>query len=285
MKDLEGRVAAITGAARGIGRATAIALARQGADVVAIDVAEPIEGNPQSVGTEEELTETVALVEGEGRKALAVKADVRDSAAMDRAMQSAVDEFGGLDVVVANAGVAVHRPLERMTDEQWELVLGVNLLGVVKTIRAAIPHLKRQGSGRIITISSVGGRGGTPGVVSYAASKWGLIGLTKTAALELAPFNVTANVVAPGVVATPLFRDDEQYRDTRPDLYEKEMTFEERDAEMDRWVRDAFHALPVGFMEPEAIADAVAFLASDRARYVTGEVLDVAAGANARHMA
>jgi NAD(P)-dependent dehydrogenase (short-subunit alcohol dehydrogenase family) len=285
MSGLEGRVAVVTGAARGIGRATSVELARQGADVVAVDVAAPIEGNPQSMGTPEELEETVALVEKEGRRAQAVEADVRDAAAMEGAMRSAVEGFGSLDIVVANAALTVHNPFAKMTDDQWELVLGVNLMGIVKTVRAALPYMVERGYGRVITLSSVGGRGGLPGGPAYGASKMAIISVTKTIALEHAADGITANVVAPGVVDTPLFRSDEQYRDNRPDLYERATTFEEREAEMNRWVRDAFHVIPVGWMPPQAIADAIAFLASDRARYITGEVMDVAAGVNARHMA
>jgi SDR family mycofactocin-dependent oxidoreductase len=282
--ELDGRVALVTGAARGIGRATAVTLAREGADVVAIDVAAPVEGNPQSTGTDAELAETAALVEAEGRRCLSVKADVRNAEAMEQAVVDAVDGLGGLDVVVANAGLTVHNPFARMTDAQWQLVLDVNLMGVVRTVRAALPHLVERQYGRIVTLSSVAGRTGTPGGPAYAASKWAIIGVTKTIALEHAADGITANVIAPGVIDTPLFRDDEQYRDNRPDLFEQDLTFEQREQAMNDWVAHAFHAIPVGWMPPETIADAVAFLVSDRARYITGEVLDVAAGVNARHI-
>jgi SDR family mycofactocin-dependent oxidoreductase len=285
MAELDGRVALITGAARGIGRATATMLAREGADVVAVDVAAPVEGNPQSMGTEQELAETASLVEAEGRRCLSVKADVRDATAMEQAARDAVGQLGGLDIVVANAALTVHNPFARMTDAQWQLVLDVNLMGIVRTVRAALPHLVERGYGRIVTLSSVGGRGGTPGGPAYAASKWAIIGVTKTIALEHAADGITANVVAPGVIDTPLFRSDEQFRDNRPDLYAQELTFEQREQAMNDWVASAFHAIPIGWMPPQTVADAIAFLVSDRARYITGEVLDVAAGVNARHMA
>jgi len=283
--ELSGRVVLITGAARGIGRATAAAVARQGGDVVALDIATPIEGYIQSVGTSEQLRETVELVESIGTSGIAVEADVRDTQAVEAAVARAVAEFGRLDVVVANAAIAIHAPLREMTDEQWQTVLDVNVLGAVKVMRAALPQMIEQQFGRIIGIASVGGRGGTPGVISYAASKWALIGTVKTAALELARDGITANIVAPTTVDTPLYRADPQYRDMLPDLYSQDLSFAERDRRVGEWVAQNFNAIPVPYVTPEDIANAIVFLASERARYITGEVLDVAAGANARHMA
>jgi NAD(P)-dependent dehydrogenase (short-subunit alcohol dehydrogenase family) len=284
-RELEGRVALITGAARGIGRATAAAFARQGAHVVALDVAAPLDGYPQSVGTAEQLQETVDLVGRLGGRALSVQADVRDTEAVGAAISRTTAELGRLDIVVANAGIAIHAPLREMTDAQWDAVLGVNLLGAVKVIRAAIPHMAQRRFGRIVAISSVGGRGGTPGVISYAASKWALIGMIKTAALELARDGITANIVAPTSVDTPLYRSDPQYRDMLPDLYAQNLSFAERDRQVGEWVAANFNAIPVPYVQPEDIANATVFLTTERARYITGEVLDVAAGANAHHMA
>lgn len=285
MTDFDGRIALITGAARGIGRATAVTLARGGADVALLDIARPIADYPQTLGSRAELDETAAEVERTGRRALVIEADVRDSGAVDAAVASTVDALGGLHIVVANAGLAVHAPFVAQTDENWDLVLGSNLLGVVRVLRAALPPLVAQRYGRIVTVSSVGGRAGVPGGAPYATSKWGVIGLTKTVALEHAADGVTANVVAPTTVDTPLFRHDEQYRDMMPELYEQDLTFDEREQRIMASVAGGFNPIPVPWLRPEDVADAIAFLAGDRAAYITGEVLDVAAGANARNSA
>ncbi len=200
MTEYEGKVALVTGAARGIGRAVAVKLAQDGADVALLDVADQIPGYPQPLGTRADLEETAELVRKTGRRALELVADVRDSDAVSAAVTRTIDELGGLHVVVANAGLAVHAPFVSQTDESWRLVLDTNLLGAAWVIRAALPHLVGQHYGRIVTVSSVGGRMGVPGVASYAASKWALIGMTKTVALEHAADGITANVVAPTTV-------------------------------------------------------------------------------------
>ncbi len=149
--------ALITGAARGIGRAPTLALAAEGADILALDIAVPCPGHPQPTAMPEDLTETVRLVESLGRRCLAVQADVRDTGAVEAAVARAVDEFGRLHILIANAGVAIHAALETMSDQQWHLVLDVNLLGVVRMLRANIPALRASGSGRVVVVSSVGG--------------------------------------------------------------------------------------------------------------------------------
>jgi NAD(P)-dependent dehydrogenase (short-subunit alcohol dehydrogenase family) len=279
------RVALITGGARGIGRATALRLAEDGADIAVLDIARAIPGYPQSLGTAAELEETAERVRRTGRRAITIEADVRDTTAVDAAVARTVDELGGLHILVANAGLAMHAPFVRQDDASWDLVLGTNLLGAVRLLRAGLPHLVAQRYGRIVTVSSVGGRQGVPGVAPYAASKWALIGVTKTVALEHARDGITANVVAPTTVDTPLYRHDEQYRDMMPELYETDLPFEERERRVGEMVAGGFNAIPVPWIDTADVADAIGFLASDRARYITGEVLDVAAGANARNSA
>jgi NAD(P)-dependent dehydrogenase (short-subunit alcohol dehydrogenase family) len=283
-EDFTDKVVLITGAARGIGRAIAVATAQRGADIALVDLAAPIEDYPQPLGTKSELEETARLVEKTGRKALTIQADVRNSEEVERAVAITIEKLGGLHGVVPDAGVAVHAPLIEMTDDQWNLVMETNLMGVVRVMRAALPHMVKQKYGRIVTISSVGGRMGVPGVVSYSVAKWGVISLTKTAALEHAVDGITVNCVAPGVVDTPLFNHDEQFRDMMPDLYTKDISFEDRKREINRLVAQNIHAIPVPYLQPEDIAETVVFLLSDRARLITGEVIDVAAGANARNI-
>lgn len=274
---LAGKVALVTGAARGIGRATAIELARQGADIALLDIANPngvknISG--YRLANRQELNEAVQLVTAEGRKAMPIVADVRDLDAMKAAAKTIVDRLGSIDILVANAGIAIWSPFDRMKPAQWQNVIDVNLTGVANSMWAVIPQMQQQKSGNIITVTSIGGRMGVAGVANYSATKWGVIGLTKSAALELGKDNITVNAVAPTAVNTPLYRSEGQYRSTGMNSF----------AEQDRAML-GYHSLPVPAVEPEDIARAIGFLASSEARYISGTVLDVAAGGNARYTA
>jgi len=274
---LAGKVALITGAARGIGRATAEELARQGAHVALLDIAEPrgvkhIHGF--SLAGEAELDAAVAAVRATGAKALRLKADVRDLPGLHSAAAETVRQLGRLDILVANAGIAIWSPFEQMKPGQWQDVLDVNLTGVANAAWAVIPHLKRQNGGRIIALSSIGGRMGVAGVANYATTKWGVIGLTKSLALELGKYNITVNAVAPTAVNTPMYRSEGQYHSTGMGSF----------AEQDRAML-AHHPLPVPALEPLDIARSVAFLASGAAGCISGICLDVAAGGNARYTA
>jgi SDR family mycofactocin-dependent oxidoreductase len=276
-ENLSGRVALITGDARGIGRATAIALARQGADVAILDIANPqgvknIQG--YQLATTDDLDESIRQVEAQGRKALPLIADVRDLDAMKAAANKTVAQLGRLDIMVANAGIGSWSQFAKMTPGQWKDVLDVNLTGVANSMWAVIPQMQKQKSGKIIALTSIGGRQGVSGVSNYAATKWGVIGLVKSIALELGADNITVNAVAPTAVNTPLYRSEGQYRSTGMN------SFEEQDQTMLQ-----MHALPVPAVEPEDIANAIVFLAGDTARYITGAVIDVAAGFNARYTA
>lgn len=277
MGRLKGKVALITGAARGIGRATAVAMAREGASVALLDIADPkgvknIHG--YRLANRSELGETASLIEREGRKAIQIVADVRDLAAMNRAAERTVQELGGLDILVANAGIAIWSPFEEMKPEQWADVIDVNLTGAANSMWAALPQMRKQKSGRMIVLSSVGGRQGVPGVANYVATRWGVIGLVKTVALELGKYNITVNAVSPTAVNTPLYRSEGQEHSTGVDSPQTQ------DAQTLQ-----NHALPIPALNPEDIADGIVFLASDEAKYISGIALDIAAGGNARYTA
>ena len=276
-KPLSGQVAMITGAARGIGRATAIELARQGANIVLLDIADPqgVENiSGYRLANSDELNKAVELVEAEGVTAIPIVADVRNLDRMKEAAKTTIDRLGKIDILVANAGIAIWSPFNEMQPQQWQNVIDVNLTGVANSMWAVIPQMQKQKSGKIVTLTSIGGRMGVPGVANYASTKWAVIGLTKTVALELGEENITVNAVAPTAVNTPLYRSEGQYKSTGMN------SFAEQDEAM-----LGFHALPVPAVEPEDIAEAIAFLASGKARYVSGLVMDVAAGGNAQYTA
>ncbi len=279
MGRLKGKVAIITGAARGIGRACAVAMAREGADIVALDIAKQMPGiTGYRLSTPDDLKETERLVKTQGRRCLSIQGDVRDMEAMRQMAERTIKELGKIDILVANAGIAAWSPFATMTDEQWNNVIDVNLTGAANSMRAVLPHMIERKQGRIIALSSIGGRAGAAGVANYAATKWGIIGLVKTAALELGKDNITVNAVCPTAVNTPLYRSEGQRRSTLPNLDRP------TDADQDDQMLQ-YHALPVPALEPEDIADSVVFLASDQARYITGAAIDVAAGGNARYTA
>ncbi|CAN1508821.1 MAG TPA: SDR family mycofactocin-dependent oxidoreductase [Mycobacterium sp.] len=210
MGDLEGRVAFVTGAARGQGRAYAVRLAREGADVIVSDICAPVSDTvPYDAATPEDLAETVRLVEAEGRKVLARQVDIRDDAAVHALVADGVEQFGRLDILVANAGVLSWGRLWELTDEQWNSVIDVNLTGTWRTLRAVIPAMIEAGNGgSIIIVSSSGGLKATPGNGHYAASKHGLTSLTNTLALELGEYSIRVNSIHPYSIATPMITND-----------------------------------------------------------------------------
>jgi SDR family mycofactocin-dependent oxidoreductase len=275
---LEGRVAVITGGARGQGRSHALELARLGADVAICDLCEDVATIGYPLSTRDDLTETAKLVEAAGRRCVSEVADVRDLGAVIAFVDDAQASLGSVDIMVANAGVTAIGSVCDMTASQWGDVIDVNLTGVFNAIRAAAPHMRRQRSGRIIGISSMMGRTAQPAIPAYSASKWGVIGLCKSAAYELAGFGVTVNVIAPGNVSTPMIHNDQLYGLMRPDL-------EHATAEEVAPVMAELHTQPLPWLEPEEITAALVYLVSDGARHVTGSVLDVNAGASARFTA
>jgi len=279
MSRFGGRVALVTGAARGQGRSHAVHLAREGADLVLVDAPAPMTTLPYPLGTAEELAETAQLVEKEGRRALQISADIRRSDEMRAVVDATLAEFGKLDVAVANAAVCSFKQIAEMTDEVWQDVIDVNLTGTANTLRAVLPTMIERKYGRIVVISSGAGRWGVPNIGHYVASKWGVIGLAKTVALETAEHGgITCNVVAPGTVDTPQTRHDAIYRLFAPGV--ENPTVEDMEAG-----NRAKNPMRLTWIDAVDITNAVLFLASDEARYVTGTVLEVNGGMSAHNTA
>lgn len=281
---LEGKSAVVTGAARGIGRAIAIALATEGADIMGIDicgVASPDVIYPAA--SKKDLDETGRLVQDLQRKFIGVKVDTREIGELQKAMQRAEKEFGKIDIVVADAGIQVYSPLADMTDRQWRDVIDVNLTGTANTIRAALPYMIPRKSGRIILIASGQGRHGMRDGAAYSASKWGVIGLMKSAALELGEHQITINTVEPGLVDTDMTRNPGRWNEALKEAGkqpEKEPKEEDVIA-----ARIPTSVMKIPWMQPEDIAPAVVFLASGAAYRVTGASYDVTAGDSAKYTA
>jgi SDR family mycofactocin-dependent oxidoreductase len=271
---VEGRVAFITGAARGQGRSHAVRLAEEGADIIAVDVCGPISANSQiAPATPDDLAETADLVKGLNRRIVTAQVDVRDYDALKRAVDSGVEQLGQLDVIVANAGIGNGgQTLDKTSEADWDDMIGVNLSGVWKTVKAAVPHLISGGNGgSIILTSSVGGLKAYPHTGHYVAAKHGVVGLMRTFAVELGQHFIRVNSVHPTNVNTPMFMNDGTMKLFRPDL--------KTPGPDDLKVAAQFmHVLPIGWVEPVDISNAVLFLASDESRYVTGLPVTVDAG-------
>jgi (+)-trans-carveol dehydrogenase len=268
---LDGRVALITGAARGQGRSHAVLLAREGADIVAVDRCAPVESVAYPLSTPEDLAETAKLVAETGRRIETYIGDVRSPADMRAATQLALDAFGQIDIVVANAGIWTPGALWEMTDQTWQDMIDINLTGVFNTVRFAIPHMIERKSGSLVLISSTCGVKPLGWMPHYNAAKHGVMGLTKSLALDLGPYFVRANAVLPSTVNTPLIHNEPSYKIYRPDL--ENPTREEAMAGF-----YAHNAIPLPYVEPEDVSEAVLFLASDAARYITGLGLTVDLG-------
>jgi SDR family mycofactocin-dependent oxidoreductase len=273
-----GRVAVITGGARGQGRSHAVELARLGADIAICDLCRDLASVGYPLATEDDLAETVRLVEEQGRTCVSSITDVRDLDAVLAFVGDAQAALGSVDILVANAGISTLGSICTMDASQWRETVDTNLTGVFNAMRAASPFMRKQRWGRIIGISSMMGRSSNPGIPAYVASKWGVIGLCKSVAQELAGFGVTVNAIAPGNVSTPMIHNDALYGLMRPDL--EHPTREDVAPAM-----AGLHVQPVPWIEPEEITAAVVFLASEAARHVTGSVIDVDAGASARFTA
>jgi SDR family mycofactocin-dependent oxidoreductase len=279
MGKLDGRVAIITGGGRGQGRAHAAALAEEGADIVITDLDGQIDGIPYPMNSPGDMDETVALVEKFDQRCVPVVADVRDPVAMKSVAATAIDEFGQIDILVANAGAYISGPIAEISNDDWALIIDINLNGVFNSIHAVAPHMIARQYGRIIATASGMGRVGAENIASYAASKWGVIGLVKSAAKELGRHHITVNAINPGLVDTLIVRNDHIRRLYNPELAQP------TDDDLDRKVYETnVHYIPgVPRIPPADIANAVIFLASDDARYVSGGTIDVGAGFAANH--
>lgn len=271
MRRLAGKVAFVTGAARGQGRAIAAKFAAEGADLVVCDVCEQLPGMQYQGATREELDETRRIVESHDRRCISEVLDVRDREALDSLAARAVLELGKIDVVCANAGIAAWVPLLEITEEQWSEMIDVNLGGVFWTVRAVAPSMIERGEGSIIITSSVNGREAAPGLAHYVAAKHGVLGLMRNFALELGGHGIRVNAVLPSVVHTHMGHNpaNVEFMFGRTDATDEEYLVATRN-----W--HALRNLPA--MPPQVIADAMIWLASDEARHVTGVELPVDGG-------
>lgn len=280
MSRFDNQVVFITGGARGQGRSHAVAFAKEGADVAVLD---SVQGSSSlleyDLPTRDDLDATKQEVEACGRRCLAIEGDVRSTEQVQEAVRRTVDELGGLDIAVANAGIFALHPATETDDRMWQEVIDINLSGVFRTVRAAAKHMSDQGSGRIITISSMAGRMAFPNAVAYVSAKFGVIGLTKTFAAELGEQGVTVNAICPTNVATPMVTENAAAARlfTGGEENPSEQEVEEGAA--------AFTQQGIPWVQPEDITDAVLFVAGPGAKRITGEALTVSAGQIAMNVA
>jgi SDR family mycofactocin-dependent oxidoreductase len=268
---LEGKVAMITGGARGQGRAHAVTSAREGADVIIVDIAEQMTTVPYKMATQEEFGETESMVEALGRRSLAIKADVRSHHDMDAAVSRGIIEFGKIDILIANAGIWSQAPFWELTEDQWNEMIGVNLTGVWNSAKAVAPHMIERQKGSIVITSSVNGLEPGMNFAHYVSAKHGVIGLMKNIALELASHGIRCNCISPGAIKTPMVDHQQAWNifaghegGTEADMLEGGYHY---------------HALKgATFMSPQVIADTALYLNSDLAASVTGVTIPVDAG-------
>jgi (+)-trans-carveol dehydrogenase len=270
---LTGQVALITGAARGQGRSHAVTLAAAGADIIAVDLCADLSTVDYPQATVSDLAETVRQVEALDRRIVSAVADVRDTAGLRAAVDAGVAELGRLDIVSANAGILSAGSLADLTEAAWREMIDINLTGVWKTCKVAIPHILAGGrGGAIVLTSSVAGLKSYPNVAHYVAAKHGVVGLMRTLAVELAPHRVRVNTLNPTQVDTDMIQNDVMYRLFVPD---SDAPTKEQFAAASR----ATGLLPVDWVESADVSNALRWLVSDDARYVTGVALPVDAGA------
>jgi SDR family mycofactocin-dependent oxidoreductase len=268
---LDGKVALITGGSRGQGRAHAVTCAREGADVVIVDIADQMSTVPYKMARPEDLDETVKQVEALDRRILAVRGDVRDQGQLDAAVTQGIAEFGKIDILIANAGIWTQAPFWELTDEQWDEMIGVNLTGVWKSAKAVAPHMIERQSGSIVITSSTNGIEPGLNYAHYVAAKHGVIGLMKNIALELAPYGIRCNSINPGAIRTPMTDHQGAW-----DMFAGHPGGTEADL-----IEGGYHFTALkntSFMDPQVIADTALYLNSDLAAKVTGVTIPVDAG-------
>jgi len=278
---LSGKVALVTGAARGIGRAIAVELAANGADVVALDICGFVStASNAKPATPEDLDETVKMIQGYGRKGEAMRADIRDIDKLREIADKVVADHGRIDIVVADAAIQRWKPLLEMDDADWRDVIDNNLNGTANTIRAFAPHMVKQNKGRIIVLSSMQGKHGTSGAASYSASKWGILGLMKSAAMELGKYNITVNAILPGLVETELTRYDARLSSS---IGESIPNPPKDPSVKQAWdTRAPTVPLRVGWLQPDDVSPVAVFIASDAAAMATGAEFEMTGGDSAK---
>ncbi|WP_328398064.1 mycofactocin-coupled SDR family oxidoreductase [Nocardia sp. NBC_00416] len=270
MGELDGRVAVITGGARGQGRAHATALAAAGADIVLCDIGGPVASVPYPLASEQDLADTAALVTRAGRRCLPVTADVRSREQMDAVAERAIAEFGRIDILLANAGVASSGLIAEMPEQTWQDMIDVNLTGVFHSFHAVVPHMVERGWGRIVATSSIVARMGARKSGHYAAAKWGVVGLVKSLALEVAEHGITVNAVLPSGVQTDMILNPATYRELLPDI--------ENPTEADAM---AMFEAGGGLIQPAEVSELILLLVSESGRRYNGEALTISGGMSA----
>jgi (+)-trans-carveol dehydrogenase len=271
---VEGKVAFVTGAALGQGRSHAVRLAQEGADIIAIDVCKPIvENTTIPAATPEDLAETADLVKSHNRRIFTAEVDVRDYDAMKAAVDAGVEQLGRLDIIVANAGIGNGGDtLDQCSEHDWQEMIDINLSGVWKSVKAGVPHLISGGNGgSIVLTSSVGGLKAYPHCGNYVAAKHGVVGIMRSFAVELGQHMIRVNSVHPTHVSTGMIMNEGTWKMFRPDL-------ENPGPDDMAPICQMFHTLPIPWVDPIDISNAVLFFVSDEARYITGVTLPIDAG-------